>query len=378
MNYVILGIDFMNSIDTEKNISFMKRALDLARLAKGRTFPNPAVGAVVVSSGEIAGEGATQTCGGAHAEKTALVAAGDKAQGATLYVTLEPCCHFGRTPPCTDFIIKSGIKRVFVSVKDPNPLVDGKGIEQLRNSGIEVSVGMLADEARELNEDFFWAITKKRAWVTLKLALTLDGMIADAKGDSKWITTESSRKLVHELRRCHAAVAVGRKTLELDDPQLTVRYVDGPSPARIVFSPDENIPYQSYFCTHAEESRTIVVVRGGAAADITTRSGIEFWYTGQNDHEASLYSFLEMAFLQNITSVLIEGGQTLASRFLESGFVNRVYLFYGNKLLGSGKKGISFIQEFPVSSSFHLEKVRYSQIGTDFLVCGVPVREPAR
>ena len=363
----------MMNTGSEDNIQYMQRAHSLARSAKGKTFPNPAVGAVVVNNGVIVGEGATEVCGGLHAEKNAIIAAGEKAAGATLFVTLEPCCHYGRTPPCTDFIINAGIKKVFVSLKDPNPLVNGKGIRQLRDNGIDVSTGLLSEDAETLNEDFFWAVTRKRAWISLKLALTLDGKIADENGGSKWITSEVSRKRVHELRSFHTAVAVGRRTLELDNPQLTVRHVNGPSPARIVFSPDCNIPEKNYFCEHAKDSRSIVVVRGGAEREIVTRSGIEFWSTGEKDPESSLNVFLEMAFQQDITSIMVEGGQRLASRFLEFGLVNRVYLFYGNKILGSGKAGFSFLNNLPIDKCFYLEKIRFTPVDdSDFMISGIP------
>jgi diaminohydroxyphosphoribosylaminopyrimidine deaminase/5-amino-6-(5-phosphoribosylamino)uracil reductase len=217
---------------------FMRRALALARKAKGGTFPNPAVGAVVVGvGGDIVGEGATGVCGGPHAEKRALKKAGGKALGATMYVTLEPCSHFGRTPPCADDIIKAGIRRVVAAVKDPNPLVCGKGIRKLKAHGIDVSTGLSAREATQINEDFFWAVTQKRPWVSLKLAMTLDGRIADCAGGSKWITSDAARREVQEIRRHHSAVAVGKNTLLCDDPKLTAR-CGGKTcyPARVIFA----------------------------------------------------------------------------------------------------------------------------------------------
>src|SRR5690554_4503975 len=177
----------------ESDVLYMRTALDLACSVKGKTFPNPAVGAVIVDSdNNIIGKGATQKCGGPHAEIVALKQAGDKARGATLYVTLEPCCHFGQTPPCCDSIIACGLKKVVFAVEDPNPAVAGKGCRILQNNGIEVKTGLLSDEASLINEDFFWAVKKKKAWVTLKLAMTLDGRIADCSSVSKWITGDAS------------------------------------------------------------------------------------------------------------------------------------------------------------------------------------------
>jgi diaminohydroxyphosphoribosylaminopyrimidine deaminase/5-amino-6-(5-phosphoribosylamino)uracil reductase len=356
----------------ENDLRFMQIALELAREAKGRTFPNPAVGAVVVNEGRIVGKGATEPYGGPHAEKVALAQAGENAKGASLYVTLEPCCHFGKTPPCTDSIIASGIKRVIFSVKDPNPLVCGKGALQLKQSGIEITEGVLHEQATELNEDFFWSVSNKQAWVSLKLAMTLDGKIADSAGNSKWITGEAAREYVHELRRCHAAVAVGKGTLETDDPRLTVRHKTGYHPARIVFSSDNKIPSNSYFFQHSTETRSIVVVSGGDSSEIKKESSIEYWYTGQTDKIRSLQEFVQMAYQQNLTSIFLEGGQRIASRFLQAGLVNRIYLFYGSKILGDGKDGISFSEGLPIDECMSLKGIKLQAFGTDFLISGTP------
>lgn len=356
----------------EEDLHFMQVALDLAREAKGKTFPNPAVGAVVVNEGTIVGKGATQFYGGHHAEKIALAQAGEKAKGASLYVTLEPCCHFGKTPPCTDAIIASGVKKVIFSVKDPNPLVGGKGAQQLMQNGIEVSEGILQEQAAELNEDFFWSVTNKRAWVSLKLAMTLDGKIADTAGNSKWITGEAAREYVHELRRCHAAVAVGKGTFLADDPQLTVRHKKGYSPARIIFSSDNQISQNSFFFQHSSETRSIVVISGGIGSEIKKESGIEYWYTGHTDRITSLEQFVQMAYQQNITSIFLEGGQAIASRFLQAGLVNRLYLFYGSKILGDGKDGISFSEGLSMDECISLKEIRQQSFGSDFLISGIP------
>lgn len=358
--------------NTETDSLYMQMALELAREAKGKTFPNPAVGAVVVSQGGVTGRGATQVYGGPHAEKVALAQAKEMAQGATLYVTLEPCCHFGRTPPCTDVIIASGIRKVFVSVKDPNPLVAGKGIKQLQEHGIDVSTGLLRQEAGELNEDFFWSIRRKQAWVTLKLAMTLDGRIADSDGNSKWITGGASREFVHELRRRHAAVAVGRATFEADNPQLSVRHKEGYNPARIIFSSNPQIERQSYFYQHASEARSIIVVAGGKASEIVKRSSIEYWYTGQSDQKLSLQIFLKMAYEQNLPSIFVEGGQHIASQLLEAGLVNRLYLFYGSKILGEGKDGFCFSNGLSIRDCITLKRTRQHVFGSDFLISGIP------
>lgn len=352
---------------------YMRCAFRLAQIVKGRTFPNPAVGAVVVKNGLIIGKGATQKAGGHHAEKMALSDAGDQSRGATLYVTLEPCCHFGRTPPCTDAIIAAGISRVVVTQLDPNPLVAGKGVKQLLDAGIEVLTGLLENETCRLNEDFFWSIQNSKAWITLKLAMTLDGRIADSSSSSKWITCEKSRKFVHELRRMHAAVGVGWSTLDKDDPQLTVRHKLGYNPARIIFSHDMQIPKTSYFYKNALDTRSIVVVRGGNRNIIKDPvSGIEFWNTGETGREANLQVFQEIAFNEGLTSVFIEGGQKLASEFLGAAIVNRIYFFYGNRILGNGKEGILLSKPVSLKECMTLEKIETRRFDEDVMVSGIP------
>ncbi|MDR3013122.1 MAG: bifunctional diaminohydroxyphosphoribosylaminopyrimidine deaminase/5-amino-6-(5-phosphoribosylamino)uracil reductase RibD [Chitinispirillales bacterium] len=350
----------------------MQRALALARKAKGTTFPNPAVGAVVVDAGgKVVGEGATSVCGGPHAEKLAIKKAGAAARGATMFVTLEPCVHFGRTPSCVDEIIEAGVKKVITAVKDPNPLVNGKGLRKLKAHGIDVQTGLLARSAVLVNEDYCWSIVNKRPWVSIKLAMTLDGRIADCDDKSKWITSEASRREVQEIRRYHSAIAVGRHTLLSDDPKLTARcgrktYY----PARIVFSSTGNIPADKYFLTHADEARTIVVIGNSKKCVIERIDNVEYWYLGKKDVAESINTFLEMAYAEGLTSVLIEGGQKLASNFLEHDFVNKAYLFYGNKIFGNGKNGLMFSKGLPIENSVYLDRVEHRSFGDDFFVSG--------
>lgn len=352
---------------------FMAKAIEIALQAKGKTFPNPSVGAVIVADGQIVGEGATQKCGGHHAEIVALRNAQNKTEGCSLYVTLEPCCHHGRTPPCTNAIIAAGIKKVFVAVKDPNPLVSGKGLKLLVEAGIEVITDLLSNEAALINEDFFWAITNKRAWVSVKLAQTLDAKITDEYGSSKWITGEKSRLFVQELRRTHAAIAIGRTTLEKDDPKLNVRHKDGFYPARVVFTSRSQIPKESHFYRLSSESRSIVVLPGGKRCIEKDDSGIEFWYTGESRGSAKhLRSFLETAWEQGLTSIMVEGGSRLASQFMEAGYVNKLYLFFGNKILGSGLGAISFNKGLALSSCISLDKMVVERFDNDILVSGYP------
>ena len=220
----------------------MQTAIALARKGIGKTSPNPAVGAVIVKNGRIIGKGYHKKAGRAHAEINALKQAGIKAKGAEMYITLEPCNHFGRTPPCTDVIIKAGIKKVFIGMKDPNPLVAGKGVRRLRSAGMDVEVGILEDECRGINEAYIKYITTKTPFVTLKLASTLDGKIATAAGESKWITGEDARRFAHRMRREADAVMVGIGTVLKDNPELTTRLVKGKDPIRIVVDSQLRIP----------------------------------------------------------------------------------------------------------------------------------------
>lgn len=353
----------------------METALSLAEAAKGTTFPNPAVGAVIVAHDIIVGQGATNPWGGLHAEKAAIVMAAEKTQGATMYVTLEPCCHHGKkTPPCTDAIITAGIVEVYIAIEDPNPMVAGKGIAQLRDAGIRVHLGLMRDDATILNEDFIKSVTTRKPWVTLKLAQTLDGKICDCNGDSKWITGEDSREYVHELRRRHAAVAVGIGTLRADNPQLNVRHKAGYNPARIVFALDENIPPSTNFVQNALETRSIVVVRNGEPGDIRkSDNGLEFWYTGSQSYSNTLRIFLDMAYEQHLVSIFIEGGQRVASEFLNAGLVDRMCLFYGNRIIGGGREGIQFNTPLSMKNGIFLNEIQYKSFKEDFLVTGKPV-----
>jgi diaminohydroxyphosphoribosylaminopyrimidine deaminase/5-amino-6-(5-phosphoribosylamino)uracil reductase len=288
-----------------------------------------------------------------------------------MYVTLEPCSHFGRTPPCADAIAEAGVAKVIAAVKDPNPLVSGAGFRRLRARGVEVRTGLLAREAALVNEDFFWAIAKKRPWVALKLAMTLDGRVADARGESKWITSPAARVEVQEIRRRHGAVAVGKNTILCDDSKLTARCGKKAFyPARIVFSSSADIPKKSYFMTHTDEARSIVVIKGKNNKGIDIDRGVEYWHTGAGDDAKSIDTFLDMAYSEGINSILVEGGQRVASVFLENGFVNKLYLFYGNKIFGGGKDGLLFSRGLTVGESMALSGVGHQSFGDDFLVTG--------
>ncbi|MBD3317660.1 MAG: bifunctional diaminohydroxyphosphoribosylaminopyrimidine deaminase/5-amino-6-(5-phosphoribosylamino)uracil reductase RibD [Chitinivibrionales bacterium] len=360
---------------TDRDKRYMKRALERARAVKGTTFPNPAVGAIVVRGGRLVGEGATRPPGKEHAEIVALSAAGSRTVGATLYVTLEPCSHFGRTPPCCRAIAESGVAEVIVAAKDPNPRVNGRGIRYLRGRGIKVSVGLLREEAVALNEDYAWSAVSGRAWVTLKLATTLDGRIADKASRSKWITSQSSRAVVHDLRRRHAAVVIGAGTLRLDNPRLSVRHVMGRSPARIVFASDPEEGYGSRLRRGAKSTRTVFVCPGGKAGTITKADDdVELWRTGSLRTPANLKLFLEMAHREGMTSLLVEGGQKLASSFLAHRLVNRICWFYGGILLGGGLNAIEMgSKALSLRKAVRLTDLAVERMADDIMVSGVPV-----
>ena len=354
----------------------MEIALECAKKVKGKTAPNPAVGAIIVQNGQIVGKGATEAVGKNHAEINAITQAGANCAGADLYVTLEPCSHHGKTPPCVDAIINAGIKRVFVACLDPNPQVNGGGVEKLRNAGIEVETGILQEEATRLNEDFFWYITHKKPFVAAKLALTLDNKIADAFSDSQWITCKKSREYTHYLRSIYTSIAIGGSTLSADDPKLTVRGIENAkSPVRIIFTSDKNAGQGSFFRLNAENHRSILVLRGKDKYREIDDDGVEIWATGENDYKDSFLSFLEIAGSEGIDSVLFEGGAKLVTCALELRAVNRLFLFYAPKILGGLVHGLQLNIPLRLSNPMTLEKTETLILDDDILLNGL-VRYP--
>ncbi|HUV04477.1 MAG TPA: bifunctional diaminohydroxyphosphoribosylaminopyrimidine deaminase/5-amino-6-(5-phosphoribosylamino)uracil reductase RibD [Armatimonadota bacterium] len=317
------------------NSVYMKRALTLAR--RGRTSPNPMVGAVVVRDGQIVGEGCHPRAGEPHAEVFALERAGPLANGADLYVTLEPCCHHGRTPPCTDAIIRSGVRRVFAAMIDPGPTVSGKGIEILRSAGIEVQVGLLEPQARRLNEAYIKRVTTGLPFVLWKAAMTLDGKIATRTGDSRWITGERARKEVHRLRSRYDAVLVGIGTVLADDPELTVRGIRGAvNPLRVVVDSRASLPLDARVLD--SEAQTLVAVTGNAPeekVEALRNAGarvlvLPAWAGGQVDLRALMSELSN----QGLNGVLLEGGGELAASMLEMGLVDKGLIFIAPKIVG--------------------------------------------
>jgi diaminohydroxyphosphoribosylaminopyrimidine deaminase / 5-amino-6-(5-phosphoribosylamino)uracil reductase len=320
-----------------KDKSYLRMARRLARKAEGRTSPNPIVGAVLVRNGRIVGTGYHQFAGGDHAEIAALKRAGHKARGATLYITLEPCSHYGRTPPCTRALIGAGIKEVVAGTRDPNPLVAGRGLRLLERAGIKVRVGLLEAECRALIEPFTKYITRRLPFVTLKLAATLDGKIATVSGDARWISNEASRQWVHRLRNQTDAVLVGVETVRADDPQLTCRIPRGRNPWRIVLDSRLRIPISAQVLRQPDPQKTIVVTTAGASeakASAIEALGAKVWRLPAHDAGISWRPLLKKLAALGILSIMIEGGAAIAASALKEKIVDKVVFVYAPKILG--------------------------------------------
>lgn len=326
---------------------YMKRAIDIAKTAEGRTSPNPMVGCVVVKDGRIISEACHEKYGEFHAERNALTRCKEDTSGAELYVTLEPCCHFGKTPPCTDIIIEKGISRVYVGSLDRNPLVAGHGIEILRQHGIEVKTGILEEECIKMNEIFFHFITEQTPFTALKYAMTLDGKIASCTGDSKWITSEESRNHVHELRRKYAGIMVGIQTVLCDNPMLNCRIDKGVDPVRIILDSALRIPMESNIVKTADRIRTIVAYSSLNEADMHNPAGNKELIKKKEALEShgievigtygsryvDLKQLMKKLGEMKIDSVLIEGGARVNASALEAGIVNKIYAYMAPKII---------------------------------------------
>jgi len=316
---------------------WMARAVALARRALGRTSPNPAVGAVIVKNGRVVGEGYTRPAGGPHAEVVALRRAGTRARGATLYVTLEPCAHFGRTPPCADAVIAAGLARVVVAVGDPNPLVRGRGVRGLRRTGIAVTTGVLAEEAGAVSAWFRHFIVRRRPFVLLKLAASLDGRIATAHGESRWISGPEARRWVHELRNRVDAVMVGAGTVIADDPALTCRVRGGRDPLRVVVDGRLRMSPRARMLRQRSSASTLVATTGAASrgrSRALTRAGAEVVILGGRGTTLHLPALLRELASRGVVCVLVEGGGELAAALLRARLVDRLLVVSAPTLLG--------------------------------------------
>jgi len=316
---------------------FMARALELAARGLGRTFPNPPVGAVFVRGGRVLGEGFHRRAGAPHAEIEALRAAGGRVRGATLYVTLEPCSHFGRTPPCADAILGLGLDRVVVAMVDPNPRVRGRGLARLRRAGIPILLGPGAEEARRLTAGYRSRVERGRPLITLKLATTLDGRIAAASGDARWVTGPAARRLAHALRDISDAVLVGAGTVRADDPQLTCRLPGGHDPLRIVLAGRKlRLPARARVLARGGPPTWLIAPRGAPAARVAAlrRRGVEVLLLPGRRGRVPFAALARLLGTRGLTSLLIEGGGTVAAEALAARVVDRLVLFVAPALLG--------------------------------------------
>jgi diaminohydroxyphosphoribosylaminopyrimidine deaminase/5-amino-6-(5-phosphoribosylamino)uracil reductase len=357
---------------------WMAQALALA--GQGFTPPNPMVGCVLVKDGEVVGEGFHPYAGQSHAEVFALRDAGDKAKGATAYVNLEPCSHFGRTSPCAQALIEAGVAKVVGAVADPNPQVSGRGFEMLRAAGIEVQSGVMEADARKLNEAFFHFQTTRRPFVTLKAAMTLDGKIATRTGDSRWITGEESRGFVHQLRAQSGAVLCGVGTVLADDPLLTARLPGGVprQPLRIVLDPSLRTPLTSKLVQTASEAPTIIVTTALAAKeqlDALSSAGVEVLVLPNTcDGKLDLSVLMEELGRREIISILVEGGGKTHAAFLEARLAHRLLWFIAPKLVG-GESAPSPLEGEGVarmSEAVTLSDINTRHFGDDILISGLP------
>lgn len=358
-----------------QDIFFMREALKFARNAVGRTSPNPLVGAVVVQNGKIIAAGWHRKAGTPHAEVHALNMAGELAKGATVYVTLEPCSHYGRTGPCAKALVEAGVRRVVAAMEDPNPKVAGKGFQILRDAGIEVKVGVLEDEAKRLNEPFLKWITTRKPFVALKTAMSLDGKIATYTGKSQWITNEASRRRVHELRDVFDGILVGINTVLKDNPSLTTRLPDreGKNPVRVVLDSKARMPLDAKML-HDEAAPVIVAVTEAAdngKVKALEQAGAKVVVCG-NGPQVDIDKLLLVLGEEKICSLFVEGGGQVNFSFLKAGAVDRVYAFIAPMLIG-GKDALTPVEGegfAELSEAVRLTDTEVEMLDGDILLTG--------
>lgn len=358
----------------QEDIFYMNKCIELAKKGWGRTNPNPLVGCVIVKNDTIISKGYHKGIGLAHAEVDAFSNAKEDVAGGTLYVNLEPCSHFGRTPPCTDKIIEKKITRVVIGMLDPNPKVSGRGVQKLIHSGIDVNVGVLEERSKLLNEIFIKYITQNKPFVILKTAMTIDGKIASATGSSKWITSEKSRTYVHKQRDRVSAIMVGVNTLIVDDPSLNVRLKKGNNPYKIIVDTNGKIPLNSKIFLDPK-SKIIVATTNQMTCEKENQlkqKGATVLKTSIINGRVMLEELLEKLHQMEIDSVFLEGGGTINASFLERKLVDKVMFFIAPKILG-GKNAITPVEGegiSDVSDALNIENIKYQKIGSDFLIEG--------
>ncbi len=364
---------------------WMWTALDLARQGRGKTSPNPMVGAVLVQGGEVVGTGYHRAAGASHAEIVALQKAGPRARGASLYVNLEPCAHRGRTGPCTEALIGAGVERVVVAMEDPNPRVAGRGFQRLREAGIAVKTGVLEAKARRLNEAYIKYITTGFPFVLVKTAMSLDGKIATRTGDSRWISSAKSRRFVHRLRHQSDVVAVGIGTALKDDPRLTTRLKErgGRDALRVVVDSRARLPINARVINFASPAGILLAVTAAAPREkleALRGRGVEVLVLPEEDGRVDLRALMRTLGEREKTLVLVEGGGTINYSLLEKGLVDKVFTFIAPVLCGGrnaptpfGGPGVDLLEQ-----AWEVREIELKQYDRDFLLIGYPVRKEAR
>ena len=359
----------------QEDARYMAEALTLAAKGAGHTSPNPMVGAIIVNDGRVIARAYHQRAGGPHAEVMALREAGAAATGATLYVNLEPCCHYGKTPPCTDAILRAAIARVVCAMQDPNPKIRGEGIRILRAQGVGVKVGVMQQEAIRLNEAHIKYVMTGLPLVVLKIAQTLDGKISSPQGGPARITGTDAQKFVHRLRAQCDAVLVGKNTILTDDPELNVRAVKGRDPLRLVLDSWEKIPRQAKVFTENVDKKTILV---SLAIAQRPRTGAEVenfhWHVPPNEHhQINLPELLRIAGENQITSILVEGGAQVFGSFLRERLADKVHILVAPIFHGDGKSALAGLRLTAGESHIELAEMEVSWLGKDLLITGYPV-----
>lgn len=354
---------------------FMKRALELAEKGRGRTLPNPMVGAVIVKAGKIIGEGYHKKCGGPHAEEVAIKETSEDLKDATIYVTLEPCSHFGKRPPCANLILETGIKKAVIAMEDPNPKVAGRGIEILKKDGLEVEVGLLEEEAKELNKVFLHYIKEKNPYVFYKGAMTLDGKVSTRIGDSSNISCEESMKLVHKWRDEYQSIMVGVGTVMADNPRLTARLSNSRSPIRIIIDTHLRIPEDAKLLSIKESETWIYTVE---EIDLDKKASLERYgnvkvisFPKDEKGQVNLKRVMKDLGEKDIASVFLEGGPNLASSMLAAGEVNHLAYFISPRLIGGG--GINILSGIGVNyleDAYQVKNLTVEKIDRDLLIQG--------
>lgn len=355
---------------------YMRLVLKLAAKGKGSTSPNPLVGAIIVKNGRIVGKGYHKKAGAPHAEVFALQESGNRSRGAVLYVNLEPCCHRDKkTPPCTNTIIKAGIKKVVIGMVDPNPKVSGQGTAILKKSGIEVSSGILEEESKRLNESYIKYITTGLPFVIMKIASSLDGKIATSSGESRWITGVESRKKVHRLRSEVDAVLVGIGTVITDDPSLNVRLIKGRDPHRIILDSSLRIPLTARILNLISNAKTYIVTADDIPEErilSLKKKGAEIITTDSKDGFINLPLMMEKIGRLGITSIMIEGGSETNASALLSGIVDKIMIFISSRIIGGNdsKGAVGGRSPERLSDAIKLKKIRVKKSGEDLLIEG--------